>query len=44
MNDGTSCCRIEVRTDTTKLSNMITARFGEDLNLVGRGKSINNRA
>ena len=43
MNDGhansTSCCGIEVRTDTTKLSNTIIARFGEGRNyLVGKGK------
>jgi len=26
------------KTDATKLSNMIIARFGEGLNLVGKGK------
>jgi len=35
---GTSCCEIEVRKDTTKLSNMIIARFGEGRNLVGKCK------
>jgi len=36
--NGTSCCGIEVRTDTTKLPNMIIARYGEGQNLFGKGK------
>jgi len=36
--NGTSCSGIEVRADTTKMSNVIIARFGERQNLVGKGK------
>jgi len=36
--NGTSCCGTEVRTDTTKLFNIIIASSGEGLNLVGKGK------
>jgi len=38
--NGTSCCGIEVRTDTTKLPNMMMARFGEGRNLVGKVRYI----
>ena len=38
MNDGggngASCVGIKVRTDTTKLSDMVIARFGDGLNLI----------
>jgi len=33
-----SCGGIKVRTDTTKLSNMVMASFGDGRNLVGEGK------
>ena len=33
-----SCVEIKVRTDTTKLSDMVIARFGDDRNLIGEGK------
>ena len=42
MNDGggsgASCVGIKVRTDTTKLSDMVIASFGDCRNLVGEGK------
>ena len=42
MNDGggngASCVGIKVRTDTTKLSDMVIARFGDGRNLIGEGK------
>ena len=42
MNDGggngASCVGIKVRTDTTKLSDMVTASFGDGRNLIGEGK------
>jgi len=42
MNDGggngTSCVGIKVRTDTTKLWNVVIASFGDGRNLVGEGK------
>ena len=42
MNDGggngASCVGINVRTDTTKLSDMVIASFGEGRNLIGEGK------
>ena len=42
MNDGggngASCGEIKVRTDTTKLSNMVIASFEDGRNLVGEGK------
>ena len=42
MNDGggigASCVGIKVRTDTTKLSDMVIARFGDGRNLVREGK------
>jgi len=36
--NGTSCVGIKVRTDTTKLSDMVIASFGDGRNLVGEGK------
>jgi len=36
--NGASCVGIKVRTDTTKLSDMVIASFGDGLNLVGEGK------
>ena len=42
MNDGggngASCVGIKARTDTTKLSDMVVASFGDGRNLVGKGK------
>ena len=42
MKDGggivASCVGIKVRTDTTKLSDMVIARFGDGRNLAGKGK------
>ena len=42
MNDGggngASCVGIKVRTDTTKLSDMVVARFGDGRNLICEGK------
>ena len=42
MNDGggsgASCVGINLRTDTTKLSDMVIASFGEGRNLIGEGK------
>ena len=42
MNDGggngASCVGIKVRTDTTKLSDMVIARFGDGRNLIREGK------
>ena len=42
MNDGggngASCVGIKVRTDTTKLSDMAVARFGDGRNLISEGK------
>ena len=42
MNDGggngTSCGGIKVSTDTTKLSNMVTASFGGGRNMIGKRK------
>ena len=42
MNDGgsngASCVGIKVRTDTTKLSDMIIASFGDGRNLIREGK------
>ena len=42
MNDGgsngASCVGINLRTDTTKLSDMVTASFGDGRNLIGEGK------
>ena len=44
MNDGggngASCVGIKVRTDTTKLSDMEIARFGDGQNLVREGKML----
>ena len=45
MNDGggngASCAGIKVRTDTTKLSDMvIAARFGDDRNLIREGEKF----
>ena len=36
--NGASCGGIKVRTDTTELSDMVIARFGDGRNLVGKGK------
>ena len=42
MNDGggsgVSCVGIKVRTDTTKLSDMVIASFGDGPNLIREGK------
>ena len=42
MNDGgengASCVGIKVRTDTTKLSDVVVASFGDSRNLIGKGK------
>ena len=42
MNDGggsgASCVGIKVRTDTTKLSDMVIASFVDGRNLIGEGK------
>ena len=42
MNDGggngARCGGIKVRTDTTKLSDMAVASFGDGRNLIGKGK------
>jgi len=35
---GASCAGIKVRTDTTKLSDMIIATFGDGRNLIGESK------
>ena len=41
MNDGdgngASCVGIKVRTDTTKLSDMVIARYGDGRNLIREG-------
>ena len=48
MNDGggngASCGGIEVRTDKTKLSNMVIAGFGDCRNLVREGKMFSDKA
>jgi len=36
--NGASCVGIKVRTDTTKLSDMVIASFGDGRNLIGEGK------
>jgi len=36
--NGARCGGIEVRTDTTKLSDMVVASFGNGRNLAGKGK------
>ena len=36
--NGASCVGIKVRTDTTKLSDMVIARFGDGRNLIRVGK------
>jgi len=36
---GASCGGIKIRTDTTKLSDMVVASFGDGRNLVGEGKT-----
>jgi len=36
--NGASCVGIKVRMDTTKLSDMVIASFGEGRNLIGEGK------
>jgi len=36
--NGARCGGIKVWTDTTKLSNMVIASFGDGQNLVGEGK------
>ena len=35
--NGASCVGIKVRTDTTKLSNMVIASFGDGRNLIREG-------
>jgi len=35
---GASCVGIKVRTDTTKLSDMVLASFGDGRNLIREGK------
>jgi len=35
---GASCVGIKIRTDTTKLSDMVIASFGDGRNLIGEGK------
>ena len=46
MNDGggngASCVGIKVRTDTTKLSDMVMARFGDGRNLIREGKMFHS--
>ena len=36
--NGASCVGIKVRTDRTKLSDMVIARFGDGRNLIREGK------
>jgi len=36
--NGASCVGIKVGTDTTKLSDMVIARFGDGRNLIREGK------
>jgi len=36
--NGASCAGIKVRTDTTKLSEMVIANFGDGRNLIREGK------
>jgi len=36
--NGVSCVGIKVRTDATKLSDMVIARFGDGQNLIREGK------
>jgi len=36
--NGARCGGIKVRTDTTKLPDMVIASFGDGRNLVGKGK------
>jgi len=36
--NGASCVGIKIRTDTTKLSDMVIASFGDGRNLIGEGK------
>jgi len=36
--NGASCVGIKVRTDTTKLSDMEIASFGDGRDLIGKGK------
>ena len=47
MNDrggnGASCVGIKVRTDTTKLSDMVIASIGDGRNLIRKGKNFGNR-
>ena len=44
MNDGggngARCGGIKVRTDTTKLSDVVVASFGDGRNLIGKGKML----
>jgi len=37
-DNGASCVGIKVRTDTTKLSDMVIASFGDGRNLIREGK------
>jgi len=39
--NGASCVGIKVRSDTTKLSDMVIASFGDGRNLIGEGKMFN---
>ena len=38
--NGASCVEIKVRTNTTKLSDMVIARFGDGQNLTREGKML----
>jgi len=38
--NGTSCVGVEVKTDTTKLSDMVIASFGDGRNSIGEGKTF----
>jgi len=38
--NGASCVGIKARTDTTKLSDMVIARFGDGRNLISEGKTF----
>jgi len=44
VNDGgcsdARCGGVKLRTDTTKLSDKVIARFGDGRNLVGKGKML----
>jgi len=38
--NGASCVGVKVRKDTTKLSDMVIASFGDGRNLIGEGKML----